>query len=96
MCEPATGATGLPDGASIRHFLSVVLEALSLPEPRRGRDRVRYLALLEQRSRVARASIGRILASAEIDPLDFMSEGDHILHQIAELPSDTYRHRPAG
>jgi hypothetical protein len=92
--DAATEAPGPPDGASIRHFLSGVLQALSLPEPLGGRGRLRYLRLLEKRSRIARASILRILDSPDIDELDLMSEGDHILHQIAELPAD-YRHRLA-
>jgi hypothetical protein len=34
------------------------------------------------------------VASQQSDELDFTSEGDHILHQIADLPPDTYRHAP--
>jgi hypothetical protein len=35
------------------------------------------------------------VANQYTDELDYTSEGDHILHQIADLPPDTYRHRPA-
>ena len=90
-----TAAAGT-SGNAIRHFLSAVYEALDLPPPRRPHDRLPYLSLLEQRSGIARASIGRLVASQQSDELDYTSEGDHILHQIADLPPDTYRHRPAG
>jgi hypothetical protein len=81
---------------AIQHFLSAVYQALDLPAPLRPHDRPSYLSLLEQRAGVARASIGRLVASQHSDELDFTSEGDHILHQIADLPPDTYRHEHAG
>jgi hypothetical protein len=83
-------------GSAIQHFLSAVHQALDLPAPLRPHDRPPYLSLLEQRAGVARASIGRLVASQHTDELDFTSEGDHILHQIADLPQDTYRHEHAG
>jgi hypothetical protein len=76
----------------IRHFLSAVHIALDLPSPRRSEDQLPYLYLLEQRSHVALASIDRLIAQHRIDELDYTSEGDHILHQIAELAPDTYQH----
>jgi hypothetical protein len=82
-----------PTGASIGHFLHAAAQALTLPEPRRGSDRLPYLTLLEQRSRVVLASLGRLLANPDTEASDFMSEGDHVLHQIADLPPATYRHR---
>ena len=85
-----------PGGSAIRHFLSAVHQALDLPAPRRPQDRQPYLNLLEQRASLARASIGRLVASQYNDELDFTSEGDHILHQIADLQPDTYRHDPGG
>jgi hypothetical protein len=81
-------------GNAIQHFLSAVHQALDLPAPSRPHDRMPYLNLLEQRAGVARASIGRLVASKYSDELDYTSEGDHILHQIADLPPDTYRHGP--
>jgi hypothetical protein len=89
------GTTGA-SGNAIRHFLSAVYQALDVPPPRRPHDRLPYLNLLEQRASVARASIGRIVASEHSDELDYTSEGDHILHLIADLPPDTYRHDPVG
>jgi hypothetical protein len=83
-------------GSAIRHFLSAVHQALDLPAPRRPHDRLPYLNLLEQRAGLARASIGRLVASPHSDELDYTSEGDHILHQIADMPPDTYRHDSAG
>ena len=83
-------------GSAIRHFLSAVHQALDLPPPSRPQDRQLYLNLLEQRAELARASIGRLAASQQSDELDYISEGDHILHQIADLPPDTYRHAPGG
>ena len=76
----------------IRRYLSAVHIALDLPGPRRSRDQLHYLCLLEQRSRVALDSIGRLIAQQRIDELDYTSEGDHILHQIADLAPDTYQH----
>lgn len=94
MIDAAAGTTA--SGSAIRHFLSAVHQALDLPAPSRPHDRLPYLSLLEQRAGVARASIGRLVASQHSDELDYTSEGDHILHQIAELPPDTYRHVHAG
>jgi hypothetical protein len=74
--------------------LAAVQQALSLPAPHRHSDRLPYLALLEQRARIAAASIGRLLADPASGELDFLSEGDHVLHQIAELPPHSYRHEP--
>jgi hypothetical protein len=83
-------------GGAIRHLLRAVHQALDLPAPSRPHDRLSYLTLLEQRAGLARASIGRLVESQHSDELDYTSEGDHILHQIADLPPDTYRHGPAS
>jgi hypothetical protein len=82
--------------SDIRHYLSAVHIALDLPRPRGARDQLPYLSLLEQRSRVALDSIGRLIALHRIDELDYASEGDHILHQIAGLAPDTYLHDDGG
>jgi hypothetical protein len=79
---------------AIRHFLRAVHQAIGLPDPRRVSDELPYFRLLDQRARLARAAIGRLMANPGSCELDFISEGDHILHQIADLPPDTYRHRP--
>jgi len=92
VVNAAAGASG----SAIQHFLSAVHQALDLPAPQRPHDRLPYLTLLEQRAGLARASIGRLVASLHSDELDYTSEGDHILHQIAELPPDTYRHAHSG
>lgn len=89
-------AAGTASGSAIRHLLSAVYQALDIPAPSRAHDRIQYLNLLEQRAGVARASIGRLVASPHSDELDYTSEGDHILHQIADMPPDTYRHDHAG
>ena len=91
----AAGRGPTASGSEIRHFLSAVYQALDLPAPYHSHDRLPYLSLLEQRADLARASIGRLVANQSADELDYTSEGDHILHQIAELPPDTYRHSPA-
>jgi hypothetical protein len=78
----------------MRHLLAAVHQALSLPAPHRHSDQLPYLVLLAQRVEVAVASIGRLLADPRSGELDFLSEGDHILHQIADLPPDSYRHEP--
>ncbi|MBO0823543.1 MAG: hypothetical protein J2P27_06750 [Actinobacteria bacterium] len=90
-----TGAfeTAPASGSAIRHLLSAVYKALDLPQPLRAADRQPYLTLLEHRASVARTSIGRLVGSPDSDDLDYTSEGDHILHQIAELPPDSYRHK---
>jgi hypothetical protein len=79
---------------AVRHLLAAVHQAIGLPAPRRTSDELPYLALLDQRARLARAAIGRLIANPGSGELDYISEGDHILHQIADLPPDTYRHRP--
>lgn len=76
------------------HLLGAVHQALSLPAPLRHGDQLPRLILLEQRAEVAVASIGRLLANPQSGELDFLSEGDHILHQIADLPPDSYHHEP--
>jgi hypothetical protein len=88
---PAQGCAGC---AAVRHLLAAVQQALSLPAPQRHSDRLLHLALLEQRVGIAVASMGRLLADPRSGELDFLSEGDHILHQIADLPPDSYRHQP--
>ncbi|HXW88460.1 MAG TPA: hypothetical protein VEJ42_09370 [Streptosporangiaceae bacterium] len=80
--------------SAFRHLLAAVQQALSLPPPARPGDRVAYLTLLDQRASVALASIGRLLADPHSGELDYLSEGDHILHQIADLPPGGYRHEP--
>jgi hypothetical protein len=78
----------------MRHLLAAVQQALSLPAPHRHSDELPHLVLLEQRAAVAAASIARLLSDPRSGELDFLSEGDHILHQIADLPPDSYRHQP--
>jgi hypothetical protein len=84
----------LPDAAAIRRFLSAVHQALDLPAPARARDRMAYLTLLAQRALLARASIGRLIADPRSEALDYASEGDQLLHQLADLPARRYRHHP--
>ncbi len=79
---------------AFRHLLAAVQQALSLPAPARVGDRQAYLTLLDLRAGIALASIGRLLADPHSGELDFLSEGDHILHQIADLPPGGYRHEP--
>jgi hypothetical protein len=86
-----SGACGC---AAVRHLLAAVQQALSLPAPHRHADQLPHLVLLEQRATVAAASIGRLLADPQSGELDFLSEGDHILHQIADLPPQRYPHQP--
>jgi hypothetical protein len=85
------GASGC---TAVRHLLAAVQQALTLPPPRRQSDRMLYFVLLEQRVGVAAASIGRLLANPRSGELDFLSEGDHVLQQIADLPPRGYRHQP--
>jgi hypothetical protein len=83
-----------PDDAAFRRFLWAVHQALDLPAPYRSRDRRAHLTLLERRARLACASIGRLIADPRADALDYASEGDHLLHQVADLPAYGYRHHP--
>jgi hypothetical protein len=93
--ETTTPGPAAADGGAIAHFLSAVHQALDLPAPHRGKDQLPYLKLLDQRARLARASIGRLISNPHSDALDYASEGDHIRHQLADLPPGTYRHHPA-
>lgn len=81
-----------PNGAAMRYFLAALQQALTLPAPDRARDQLRYLRLLEQRAVVAVTSIGRLIGDPQTEALDFTSEADHILHQLADLQPDSYRH----
>jgi hypothetical protein len=83
------------DGLAIRHLLSAVHQALDLPLPVHAWGRLAYLKLLEERAFIARVSVGRIVRNADSDELDYVSEGDHIRYQLAELPPTTYRHHHA-
>jgi hypothetical protein len=93
--DTTTPGPAAPDGGAIAHFLCAVHQALDLPAPHRGKDQLPYLKLLDQRARLARASIGRLISNPHSDALDYASEGDHIRHQLADLPADTYRHHRA-
>ena len=77
--------------ASIRRLLSAVHEALAVEIPARGRQRVECLQLLRHRARIAQASIGRLISHAGSDELDYDSEADHILQQLASLPGRSPR-----
>jgi hypothetical protein len=90
---PETDAPSAPpDAAAIRRFLSAVHQALDIPAPARAHDRMAYLTLLAQRARLARVSIGRLIADPCSDALDYASESDELLHQLADLPVRIYRH----
>jgi hypothetical protein len=96
---PDTATTPPPapaNGGAITHFLSAVHQALDLPAPRRRKDQRPYLKLLDQRARLARGGIGRLISNPHADALDYASEGDHLRHALADLPPDTYRHHPTG
>jgi hypothetical protein len=81
-----------PDETAIRRFLSAVHQALDLPAPARPWNRLARLTLLERRARLAGASIARLINNAGSDDLDYASEGDQLLHQLADLPSHPCRH----
>jgi hypothetical protein len=85
-------ATPPLDDFAIRHLLSAVHQALDLPAPLHTWGKLPYLKLLGRRAFIAQVSIGGIFCRGDSDELDFVSEGDHILHQLAELPPSTYRH----
>jgi hypothetical protein len=91
---PRPRGQGCAGCAAMRHLLAAVHQALSLPAPLRQSDQLPHLLLLEQRAGIAAASIGRLLTDPQSGELDFISEGDHILHQIADLPPDSYHHQP--
>lgn len=78
------------DSAAIRHLLSALHQALDLSAIGQVRDEMACLRSLEQRARIALASIGRLISDPHCDALDYMSEGDHILHQLADLPPTWY------
>ena len=94
---PDTADTPPPAAATraITHFLSAVHHALDLPAPVRRKDQLPYLKLLDERARLARAGIGRLISNPHADALDYTSEGDHLWHVLADRPPDTYRHDPA-
>jgi hypothetical protein len=89
-------ATRPLDGLAIRHLLSAVHQALDLPLPGHAWGKLPYLKLLEKRAFIARVSVARIIRHADSDELDYISEGDHILYQLAELPPNGYWHHHAG
>jgi hypothetical protein len=73
--------------SAIRHLLEALHQALDLSGTGQVRDELASLRLLEARTRIAVASIARLIGDPHSDGLDYMSEGDHILHQLADLPS---------
>lgn len=72
--------------SAIRHLLTALHQALDLSAAGHIRDELAGLRLLEVRARIALASITRLIGDPDSDGLDYMSEGDHILHQLADLP----------
>ncbi len=83
-----------PDDNAVRRLLSAVHQALDLPPPARLWDRLAYLTLVERRARLACASIGRLIGDPGSDAVDYASEGDHLLHQLADLPARGCRRHP--
>lgn len=83
-----------PDDTAVRRFLSAVHQALDLPAPARLWDRLAYLRLVERRARLARVSLGKLIGDPSSDALDYASEGDHLLHQLADLPARGCRRHP--
>lgn len=73
--------------SAIKHLLAALHQALDLAAIGQVRDELAGLRLLEARTRIAVASIARLIGDPHSDGLDYMSEGDHILHQLADLPS---------
>jgi hypothetical protein len=73
--------------SAIRHLLTALHQALDLSGTGQVRDELASLRLLEARTRIAEASIARLIGDPDSDGLDYMSEGDHILHQLADMPS---------
>jgi hypothetical protein len=73
--------------SAIRHLLTALHQALDLAAIGQVRDELAGLRLLEARTRIAVASIARLIGDPHSDALDYMSEGDHILHQLADLPA---------
>lgn len=71
---------------AIRHLLTALHQALDLSAVGPVRGELASLRLLEARTRIAIASIARLISDPDSDGLDYMSEGDHILHQLADLP----------
>jgi hypothetical protein len=94
---PDTAKTPPPAAAdsAITHFLCAVHQALDLPTPVRRKDQLPCLKLLDQRARLARAAIARLISNPQADTVDYTSEGDHLRHVLADLPPNTYRHGTA-
>ncbi|HUB41917.1 MAG TPA: hypothetical protein VMA72_23980 [Streptosporangiaceae bacterium] len=78
--------------AAIRRLLTAVHKALDLPVPA-GRRSVAHLRLLERRSDIALASLGRLTGDVSAEAADFASEAEHILHQLADLTQVPLRAR---
>ncbi|HSR82593.1 MAG TPA: hypothetical protein VLM11_00245 [Streptosporangiaceae bacterium] len=76
---PSSGQT------AIRHLLALH-QALDLPAPANARDDLAHLRLLRQRAAIALASIARLIGDPRSDEQDYLSEADHIRHQLADLP----------
>jgi hypothetical protein len=89
-CCPSAGRCGDPASPVSR------APGTRPPAARPRLGKLPYLKLLEERAFIARVSVGRIVRNADSDELDYISEGDHILSQLAELPPSTYRHHRAG
>jgi hypothetical protein len=86
LMADSAAAPPSPGDSGIRHLLSALHQAFDLPAQGGAGDELAYLGLLHQRTRIAVASIGRLVGDPHSDVLDYMSEGDHILHQLADLP----------
>jgi hypothetical protein len=83
---PLWSGPGPANGTPIRHFLSAVHQALDSPPAQRRNDWRERFGVLQQRADIVSASIDRLLANPDSGEGDYFSEGDHILHQVADLP----------
>lgn len=78
-----------PADFAVQHLLNALRQALDVHSHGRDRDERAQLRLLHHRAQIALTSLTRLVSDPRSDALDYMSEADHILHQLADLREAT-------
>jgi hypothetical protein len=83
-----------PNSSALRELAYAINDALALPKPATTRDELTYLRITRDRARLVRGAMRRILADSEIEDSDVMAMVASLRDEAAQLPDDTYDHKP--
>ena len=94
--DPAQVRAVPPGSAPLRELAHAVVDALTLPGPATQRDELTYLRIIRDRSRLVLVACRKIIADREIedDDWDLIAVVTALRDDAAQLPDDSYDHRP--